>query len=191
MRHIQDYDFLFEAEGTKFRRKPLAYALTSLAPLIDAETMKEHYGVHYKKYTDNLNEAVVEEKINVEMGPEMEGIKTILKNVDKYSDKVRNNGGGFYNHFLYFQNLSPEKKTPKGDLLNAIKKSFGGIPDLKKKMEEAGTGLFGSGWIWLVADTSIGIQEMDGCDMISAWLAKTPASRDTVHAWRRHYRPLA
>ena len=90
MKHIQDYDFLFEAEETKFRRKPLAYALTSLAPLIDAETMKEHYGVHYKKYTDNLNEAVVEEKIKVEMGPEMEGIKIILKNVDKYSDKVRN-----------------------------------------------------------------------------------------------------
>ena len=152
MKHIQDYDFLFEAEETKFRRKPLAYALTSLAPLIDAETMKEHYGVHYKKYTDNLNEAIIEEKINVEMGPEMEGIKTILKNVDKYSDKVKNNGGGFYNHFLYFQNLSPEKKTPKGELLNAIKKSFGGIPNLKKKMEEAGTGLFGSGWVWLITN---------------------------------------
>ena len=152
MRHLQSYDFLFEAEGVKFKRKPLAYSLDSLAPKIDAETMKEHYGVHYKKYTDNLNDAIVEEKINVEMGPEMEGIKTILKNVDKYSDKVRNNGGGLYNHFLYFQNLSPEKKTPKEDLLKAIKKSFGGIPDLKKQMEESGTGLFGSGWVWLVTN---------------------------------------
>jgi len=152
MRHLQSYDFLFEAEGVKFKRKPLAYSLDSLAPKIDAETMKEHYGVHYKKYTDNLNDAIVEEKINVEMGPEMEGIKTILKNVDKYSDKVRNNGGGFYNHFLYFQNLSPEKKTPKGNLLSAIKKSFGGIPDLKKQMEESGTGLFGSGWVWLITN---------------------------------------
>jgi Fe-Mn family superoxide dismutase len=86
------------------------------------------------------------------MGPEMEGIKTILKNVDKYSDKVRNNGGGFYNHFLYFQNLSPGKKTPKGDLLESIKKSFGGLPQLKKKIEESGTGLFGSGWVWLITN---------------------------------------
>jgi len=152
MKHIQDYDFLFEAEGVKFKRKPLGYALTSLAPLIDAETMKEHYGVHYKKYTDNLNDAVVEEKIDVQMGPDMEGIKTILRNVDRYSDKVRNNGGGFYNHYLYFQNMTPERKSPKGSLSEAIKRSFGGLPQLKKKLEEAGTGLFGSGWVWLVAN---------------------------------------
>jgi len=152
MKHIQDYDFLFEAEGVKFKRKPLGYALTSLAPLIDAETMKEHYGVHYKKYTDNLNDAVVEEKIDVQMGPDMEGIKTILRDVDKYSDKVRNNGGGFYNHYLYFQNMTPERKSPKGSLSEAIKRSFGGLPQLKKKLEEAGTGLFGSGWVWLVAN---------------------------------------
>lgn len=152
MKHIQKYGILFEAEATKFKRKPLGYPLASLAPLIDAETMKEHYGVHYKKYTDNLNDAVAEEGIKVEMGPEMQGIETILRDIDKYSDKVRNNGGGFYNHFLYFQNLSPEKKTPKGKLLESIKKSFGGILDLKKAMEEAGTGLFGSGWVWLVSN---------------------------------------
>lgn len=152
MKYLQDYDFLFEAEETKFKRKPLAYSLSSLAPLIDTETMKEHYGVHYKKYTDNLNEAVKEEKIDVQMGPDMEGIKTILKNVEKYSDKVRNNGGGFYNHYLYFQNMSPEKKSPKGNLSESIKKSFVGLPQLKKELEEAGTGLFGSGWAWLITN---------------------------------------
>lgn len=152
MKHIQKYGILFEAETTKFKRKSLGYPLASLAPLIDAETMKEHYGVHYKKYTDNLNEAIAEEGIKVVMGPEMQGIETILRDIDKYSDKVRNNGGGFYNHFLYFQNLSPEKKTPKGKLLESIKKSFGGILDLKKAMDEAGTGLFGSGWVWLVSN---------------------------------------
>lgn len=152
MKHLQDYGFLFEAKQEKFKRKPLTYSLGDLAPSIDKETMEEHYGVHYKKYTDNLNEAVVEEKIDVEMGPEMAGIKKILRNVDKYSDKVRNNGGGFYNHYLYFQNMSPDKKSPKGNLSEAIKKSFGGLPQLKKKLEEAGTGLFGSGWVWLVTN---------------------------------------
>lgn len=152
MKYLQDYDFLFEAKETKFKRKPLAYSLSSLAPIIDTETMKEHYGVHYKKYTDNLNDAVVEEKIDVQMGPDMQGIKTILKNIEKYSDKVRNNGGGFYNHYIYFQNMSPEKKSPKGKLSQAIKKSFKGLPQLKKQIEESGTDLFGSGWVWLVTN---------------------------------------
>ena len=152
MRYLQDYDFLFEAKQEKFKRKPLTYSLGDLSPKIDKETMEEHYGVHYKKYTDNLNEAVSEEKIEVQMGPDMAGIKKILRNIDKYSDKVRNNGGGFYNHFLYFQNMSPEKKVPKGNLSQAIKDSFGSLSQLKKKLEEAGTGLFGSGWVWLVTN---------------------------------------
>ena len=80
MKHIQDYGFLFESKQDRFKRKPLTYSLGDLAPSIDKETMEEHYGVHYKKYTDNLNEAVVEEKIDVEMGPEMAGIKKILRN---------------------------------------------------------------------------------------------------------------
>lgn len=152
MRYLQDYDFLFESRQEKFKRKPLTYSLGDLAPKIDKETMEEHYGVHYKKYTDSLNEAVIEEKIKVNMGPEMNGIIEILKNVDKYSDKVRNNGGGFYNHFLYFQNMSPGKKSPKGNLSEAIKNSFGGLSQLKKKLEEAGTGLFGSGWVWIITN---------------------------------------
>lgn len=152
MKFIQDYDFLFEAKQEKFKRKPLSYSLGDLSPSIDKETMEEHYGVHYKKYTDNLNDAVVEENIEVQMGPDMQGIKTILRNIDKYSDKVRNNGGGFYNHYLYFQNMSPEKKSPKGNLSGSIKKSFGGLPQLKKELGEAGTGLFGSGWVWLVTN---------------------------------------
>ena len=152
MKYVQGYEFLFEAKQEKFRRKPLNYSLGDLAPSIDKETMEEHYGVHYKKYTDNLNDAVVEEKIDVQMGPDMQGIKTILRNVDKYSDKVRNNGGGFYNHYLYFQNMTPEKKTPKGSLSESIKESFGGLPQLKKALEEAGTGLFGSGWVWIVTN---------------------------------------
>lgn len=157
MRYLQDYDFLFESRQEKFKRKPLTYSLGDLAPKIDKETMEEHYGVHYKKYTDNLNEAVSEEKIEVQMGPDMAGIKKILRNIDKYSDKVRNNGGGFYNHFLYFQNMSPEKKVPKGDLAQAIKDSFGSLSQLKKKLEEAGAGLFGSGWVWLVTNRRGGL----------------------------------
>ena len=129
-----------------FQLPELGYAYDALEPNIDARTMEIHHSKHHNGYTTKLNGAIA--------GSDLEGksIEDILDNLDMSNAGVRNNGGGFYNHFLYFQNLSPEKKTPKGDLLNSIKKSFGGISDLKKKMEEAGTGLFGSGWVWLVAN---------------------------------------
>lgn len=148
----EDCNKLFESNNKFFKRETLNYDFDSLNPFIDTETMKEHYGVHYKKYTDNLNDAVIEEKIPVDKDSNIESIKNILKNINKYSDKVKNNGGGFYNHLLYFENLSPEKKSPKGNILEAIKESFGGLPNFKKQMQESGTSLFGSGWIWLVAD---------------------------------------
>ena len=153
MKHLQEYPDLspiFESKKQLFERKPLAYSLSSLAPIIDKDTMDEHFNVHYAGYTKKLNEAVAEENVDVFMGPDMQGIKKILKNVSKYTPKVRNNGGGFYNHFLYFENMTPEKKTPKGKIKEAIAKNFGSLPKFKKAFLDAGINQFGSGWVWLV-----------------------------------------
>jgi Fe-Mn family superoxide dismutase len=158
MKHLKDYSELspiFEGKKVQFERKPLNYSLSSLSPSIDKATMDEHYNVHYAAYTKKLNEAVKEENIDVFMGPDMQGIKQILKNIRKYSAKVRNNGGGFYNHFLYFENLSPEKKNPKGALRESIIRNFGSLAKFKKQFLDAGLNQFGSGWVWLVQNGNV------------------------------------
>jgi len=155
MKHVKYFsltDLILESSNvSEFRRHPLTYSLSSIEPYIDKETMDEHYNVHYKKYTENLNSAISEDGINVVMGENMEGIKKILREVDLYSNKLRNNAGGYYNHFLYFQELSPGKKNPKGNLRKAIIDKFGSLSNFKKKFTEAGLSQFGSGWAWLVS----------------------------------------
>jgi len=153
MKHIEEYPDLspiFESRKDQFERKSLSYSLSSLAPIIDRATMDEHFNVHYAAYTKKLNEAIKEENINVFVDPNMEGIKKILRNVGKYSAKVRNNGGGFYNHFLYFENMTPDKKIPKGKIKEALTKNFENFPKFKKEFLDAGLNQFGSGWVWLV-----------------------------------------
>lgn len=150
LRSFHSDELITESKSRSFRRHPLNYSLGSIEPYIDKETMDEHYNVHYKKYTENLNSAIEEEGISVEMGPDMSGIKGILRNVNRYSDKLRNNAGGYYNHFLYFEALSPEKKSPKGELREALIRRFGSLANFKKEFTEAGLSQFGSGWTWLV-----------------------------------------
>jgi len=156
MKIINFYDYLpiNEAKPSLFRRKALDYSFGDLEPFIDKETMLEHYNVHYKKYTDLLNECIEEESIPVQMGPDMEGIKRILRNVGRYTDKLRNNAGGFYNHFLYFDQFTPELNSPEGEIKKSILTSFVSLSNLKKEMLEAGLSQFGSGWVWLISDSS-------------------------------------
>lgn len=157
MRIINFHSYFNLNEGKSnsiFKRKALDYSFGDLEPFIDKETMMEHYNVHYKKYTDLLNECIKEESIPVQMGPDMEGIKTILRNVGKYTDKLRNNAGGFYNHFLYFDQFTPELNAPQGEIKKSILSSFVTLSNLKKEMEEAGLSQFGSGWVWLISDSS-------------------------------------
>jgi Fe-Mn family superoxide dismutase len=131
-----------------FYRNTLSYGLNSLEPFIDAKTMNEHYNVHYKKYTDQLNEAIQEENISEE------SIQDILKNYKKYSKKVRNNGGGYYNHFLYFENISPyhrDYQTYASPLLKSlITQEYGSYEQFKNDFTNVGLGVFGSGWVWLM-----------------------------------------
>lgn len=132
-----------------FELPKLDFAYDALEPLIDARTMEIHYTKHHAAYTTNLN--------NLIAGTDAEGktIEDILATVEKYPVGVRNNGGGFYNHNLYWKVLIPGgSKEPKGKLFDAIVSDFGSIAEFKTKFATAATTRFGSGWAWLVKTES-------------------------------------
>ena len=145
-------NILTEATAAKFEPIKLKHKFKDYAPAFDEETMKTHYTKHYQGYIDKLNEAVKEENIPVVMGERMSGIKLILNSVAQYSDKVRNNAGGFYNHTLFFNGLNPEMKGKLygGPLEEAIKEQYGSIDKFKAEFKEKALGHFGSGWAWLM-----------------------------------------
>jgi len=127
-----------------FELPALPYASDALEPNIDKATMEIHHGKHHQAYVDNLNKAIA--------GTEAEGktIEEILANISSYAPAVRNNGGGHYNHSLFWTVLGPNAGgEPTGELAEAINEAFGSFEDFKKKFAEAGATRFGSGWAWL------------------------------------------
>ena len=143
---------LTEVAQPKFERLKLKFKIKDYAPAFDEETMKTHYNKHYQAYVDKLNAAVVDENIPVVMGERMSGIKMILNSVSKYSMTVRDHGGGFYNHTLFFNGLNPENKGKMVDskLEEALKKQYGTIEKFKAEFKEKALAHFGSGWCWLL-----------------------------------------
>jgi Fe-Mn family superoxide dismutase len=138
------YKSLKNTDIMPFELPKLPYAYDALEPNIDAKTMEIHHTKHHNAYTTNLNAAVE--------GTDLEGltIENILINLDKKNAAVRNNGGGFYNHNLFWTVMSPDGGgEPKGDLMAAIETSFGSFEDFKTKFAKAGATQFGSGWAWL------------------------------------------
>ena len=134
-----------------FEVPPLPYAPDALEPHIDAQTMSIHHDKHHQAYVDKLN-AALEGTEHAEAS-----IEDIIANLDAIpEDKrgpVRNNGGGHYNHSLFWPTMSPDGGgTPDGDLGAAIDAAFGSFDAFKEKFEAAGVGQFGSGWAWLVLD---------------------------------------
>lgn len=127
-----------------FELPALAYATDALEPHIDKATMEIHHGKHHQAYVTNLNKAL-------EGKPEASAnIDDIIKNISKYPAAVRNNGGGHYNHSLFWTVLGPNKGgEPTGDLANAINEAFGSFAEFKTKIQDAGATRFGSGWAWL------------------------------------------
>ena len=124
-----------------FELPQLPYAYDALEPHIDARTMEIHHSKHHNAYTTNLNAAIA--------GTDLEGktIENILINLDKSNAAVRNNGGGFYNHNLFWTVMSPDGGgLPTGDLLAAIESSFGTFEEFKAKFAKAGATQFGTGW---------------------------------------------
>ena len=126
-----------------FELPKLAYAYDALEPHIDARTMEIHHSKHHQAYTNNLNNAIA--------GTEMEGMP-IEKILRFHSDNVavRNNGGGFYNHNIFWDVMSPNGGgEPTGELADAINRDFGSFAAFKEKFNAAAATRFGSGWAWL------------------------------------------
>ncbi len=127
-----------------FELPKLPYAYDALEPSIDARTMEIHHSKHHNGYTNNLNAAI--------SGTDLENksIEDILTNLDMDNGAVRNNGGGFYNHALFWEVMSPNGGgEPSGELANAINDAFGSFDAFKEKFSGAAGTRFGSGWAWL------------------------------------------
>ena len=127
-----------------FELPQLPYAYDALEPHIDARTMEIHHSKHHNAYVTNLNAAIA--------GTDLEGksIEDLIKNLDMNNMAVRNNGGGHYNHTMFWEIMSPNGGgLPTGDLANAIDAAFGSFDAFKAEFSKAGATRFGSGWAWL------------------------------------------
>ncbi len=172
-----------------FELPQLDYSYDALEPHIDARTMEIHHTKHHAAYTNNLNAAIE--------GTELasESIETILATVSQHSVAIRNNGGGFYNHNLFWKVMSPNGGgAPKGELLSAIEQTFGSFDAFKEAFNKAAATRFGSGWAWLVkqADGSLAVSSTANQDnplMDIAEVKGTPILGLDVweHAYYLHY----
>ena len=135
-----------------FELPPLPYAFNALEPHIDARTMEIHHDKHHAGYTNNLNTAIQGTSF------ESKSIEEILGNLDAVpEDKrtaVRNNGGGFANHSLFWEILSAQSSEPSADLKSAIDSAFGSFDAFKEAFGKAASTRFGSGWAWLVVENN-------------------------------------
>ncbi len=127
-----------------FTLPPLPYAHEALEPHIDSETMQIHHGKHHQAYVDNLNKAIAGTE------HEKKSLEELIANAGKISPAVRNNGGGHWNHSLFWEILGEGGGAPSGKLAEAINQAFGSLDGLKEKMNAAGATRFGSGWAWLI-----------------------------------------
>lgn len=142
------------AETYPFVVRPLPYEYDALIPVLDEETLHFHHDKHYKTYVDNLNSVLSDY-------PELQkkSLKELLMGLDQLPSAIRtavqNNGGGVYNHELYFDSMkSPVGQSPEGKLAEAIDRDFGSYLQWKEAMKQAAVGKFGSGWAFLVTDGS-------------------------------------
>jgi superoxide dismutase, Fe-Mn family len=130
-----------------FELPKLPYAYNALEPHIDAKTMEIHHTKHHQAYVTNLNNAIAGSDA------EKQSIEEICRNISKHSAAVRNNGGGHYNHSLFWTIMKPNGGgEPTGAIADAIKSAFGSFDEFKKQFANAGATRFGSGWAWLVSN---------------------------------------
>jgi Fe-Mn family superoxide dismutase len=173
-----------------FDQEPLPYAYNALEPVIDAMTMEIHYTKHAAAYAKNLKEALAAENVGKE-----KTLDDILAGVSKYSMKMRNNGGGHYNHELFWKCMKPNGGgNPSGTLLAAIESNFGSFDAFKSQFNDTAKSRFGSGWAWLVvtADKKLKIGSTPNQDnplMDVSELKGTPLLGLDVweHAYYLHY----
>jgi Fe-Mn family superoxide dismutase len=172
-----------------FQLPALPYATDALEPNIDKLTMEIHHGKHHNAYVTNLNAAIA--------GTDADtlSIEDIIKNISKYPMAVRNNGGGHFNHSLFWTLLAPNAGgAPTGEIAAAITKAFGSFDAFKEEFSKAGVTRFGSGWAWLIvkADGSLAVTSTPNQDntlMDIAEVKGTPVLALDVweHAYYLHY----
>ena len=134
---------------TGFDQQPLPYKYDALEDVIDAMTMELHYSKHAATYSKNLKEAAAAESIDAN-----KSLEEVLAKISAYSAKMRNNGGGHYNHEMFWQSMRPKRadNKPSGKLLAAVEKTFTSFANFKTQFGDAGKNRFGSGWAWLYSD---------------------------------------
>lgn len=130
-----------------FTLAPLPYAAEALEPVIDAETMRIHHGKHHQAYVDNLNKEVAKDAALAGVP-----LEQLVARAGTLPDAVRNNAGGHWNHTFFWETMAPTDKVgaPSPALAQAIEAEFGSMDRFKAAFKEAGTGRFGSGWVWLI-----------------------------------------
>ncbi len=131
-----------------FSQVALPYSNASLEPSIDSLTMDIHYTKHHAAYVKNVNDAIAAE--NISYASE----KEFFSNASKLSNKARNNGGGAWNHNLFWQVMKPGGGAPSGKVADVLTQSFGSFEKFKEQFTAAATSRFGSGWAWLVKDNN-------------------------------------
>jgi Fe-Mn family superoxide dismutase len=142
------------APGGPFTLPPLPYPADALEPHIDARTMEIHHGRHHAGYVTNLNKAITDAPANSRESLSRESVDTLLRNLNSVPESirtaVRNNGGGHYNHSLFWKMMKKGGGgEPRGELARAIDQRFGNFNSFKEEFGKAATGRFGSGWAWL------------------------------------------
>ena len=135
---------LGNVEGGNYKLPPLPYAFNALEPYIDARTMEIHHDKHHAGYTKKFNAAIGES-----IYPVPENMNSLLSQVSRLGEGVRNNGGGYYNHDMYWKIMKPGGSEPSGEVAEAIASTFGDMETFKTQFNAAANSRFGSGWAWL------------------------------------------
>ena len=173
-----------------FELPPLGYAHDALEPHIDARTMEIHHGKHHAGYTNKLNAALeshgdLHGKTAIELIADLDALPSSIRGA------VRNNGGGYVNHTLFWDVMTPGgAKAPSGDLAAAINSAFGSLDDFKARFQAAAGGQFGSGWGWLCSDGKGGLSVVSTANQDSPYMdGLTPILGVDVweHAYYLHY----
>jgi superoxide dismutase, Fe-Mn family len=143
--------FTTKGLATGFDQQPLPYKYDALENVVDAMTMEIHYSKHAAAYSKNLKDAAAAEKVDI-----TKPLEDVLAKISTYSAKMRNNGGGHYNHEMFWQCMQAKTadNKPTGNLQLAIGKAFGSFDEFKKQFADAGKNRFGSGWAWLYVDAT-------------------------------------
>lgn len=175
-------------EGGIFKMLGLPYAYNALEPNIDARTMEIHYSRHHLAYANNLNKAIAGTEFTTY------SIEELLSKLDPENKAIRNNGGGYYNHNLFWEILSKEESLPSEELVNAINRDFGSFENLKTQLSDAAMKQFGSGWAWIVVGKDKKLSVLSTPNQDNPLMAKLGYSGTPIlgidvweHAYYLHY----